>query len=227
MLRPGSWSRPAGGSPVRVGTGVPGSRPRFVVERRRAERGVESLFGGSKRAGRSVKRTLQPRQTHNGGAEPLMSRRRPCPAGPVPGSACRVLPGYGGRHARTVWAGTGETRLPGLRRAKTRLYKPMVKSPGGQRESEGVVVPLIGVQHNAPGGKGPHFDHVSGEGKRQGMAGSARSNYPGGREPAVAGRVPPPVPGMGRASPVNVRELQRKLWAAAKQSAGAAFPRPV
>jgi hypothetical protein len=33
-------------------------------------------------------------------------------------------------------------------------YKPMVKSFGGQWESEGVVVPLIGVQHNASGGKG-------------------------------------------------------------------------
>ena len=56
MLRPGNWTRPAGGSPVRVIAGEPGSRPRFVVERRRAERGVESLFGGSKRAGRSATR---------------------------------------------------------------------------------------------------------------------------------------------------------------------------
>src|SRR5918996_5103869 len=54
MLRPGSWTEPAGGSPVPVGAGAPGSRPRFVVERRRAERGVESLFGGSKHAGRSA-----------------------------------------------------------------------------------------------------------------------------------------------------------------------------
>jgi RNA-directed DNA polymerase len=98
------------------------------------------------------------------------------------------------------------------------VYKPMVKSPGGQRESEGAVVPLIGVQHNAPGGKGPHFDRASGEGKRKGMAGGSRSNSPGGHEPAVAGLVPPPAPGIGWADPVNVRELQRKLWAAAKQS---------
>jgi hypothetical protein len=111
MLRPGSWSRPAGGSPVRVSTGAPGSRPRFAAERRRAERGVESLFGGSEHAGRSVKRTLQPRQIHDGGAEPLMSRRRPCLVGLVPGPAHRVLPGYGGWHVCTVWAGTGETRL--------------------------------------------------------------------------------------------------------------------
>jgi len=94
----------------------------------------------------------------------------------------------------------------------------MVKSPGGQRESEGAVVPVIGVQHNAPGGKGPCFDHASEEGKRQGMAGAARSNYPGGREPAVAGSAPSPAPGSWWADPVNVRELQRRLWAAAKQS---------
>ena len=54
MLRPASWTELAGGSPVPVGTGAPGSRPRFVVETRRAERGVESLFGGSKCAGRSA-----------------------------------------------------------------------------------------------------------------------------------------------------------------------------
>jgi RNA-directed DNA polymerase len=101
---------------------------------------------------------------------------------------------------------------------KDQVYKPMVKAPGGQRESEGAVVPLIGVQDNAPGGKGPHFDHASDEGKRQGMTGTARPNYPGGPSPAVAGGAPPPVPGMVRADPVNVRQLQRKLWAAAKQS---------
>jgi RNA-directed DNA polymerase len=99
----------------------------------------------------------------------------------------------------------------------------MVKAPGGQRESEGAVVPLIGVQHNAPGGKGPHFDHAFREGKRQGMAGASRSNHPGRPEPAVAGLVPPPAPGMVRADLANVRELQRKLWAAAKQSPGRRF----
>jgi RNA-directed DNA polymerase len=84
----------------------------------------------------------------------------------------------------------------------------MVKSSGGQRESEGAVVPVIGVQQNAPGGKGPCFDHAGGEGKREGMAGTARSNHPGGSPPAV----------LKRESTWKVRRLQRKLWAAAKQS---------
>jgi len=91
---------------------------------------------------------------------------------------------------------------------KDRAYKPMVKSPGGQRESEGAVVPGTGVGHNAPGGKGPHFDHAGGEGKREGMAGTARPDSPGGCEPAVLPWV----------STVKVRQLQRKLWAAARQS---------
>jgi RNA-directed DNA polymerase len=56
----------------------------------------------------------------------------------------------------------------------------MVKSAGVQRESDGVVVPVIGVQQNAPGGKGPDFDHASGGGKREGMAGFARSTTPAG-----------------------------------------------
>jgi RNA-directed DNA polymerase len=102
-----------------------------------------------------------------------------------------------------------------LRRARDRSYKPMVKSAGVQRESDGVVVPLIGVQHNAPGGKGPDFGHVGGVGKREGMAGFARSNNPDGSQPVVAVD--------GGPSAVKVRELQRRLWAAAKQSEGRRF----
>lgn len=90
----------------------------------------------------------------------------------------------------------------------------MVKTEGGQRESDGVVVPVIGVEHNTPGGKGPDFDHVCGEGKHEGMTGSVRSNNPGRCEPVV-------LEGVGPSS--KVRELQRKLWAAAKQSEGRRF----
>jgi len=85
----------------------------------------------------------------------------------------------------------------------------MVKAEGVQRESDGVVVPVIGVEHNALGGKGLDFDHASEEGKRQGMTGTARSNNPGRPRPVDVG---------GSAPTGKVRELQRKLWAAAKQS---------
>lgn len=68
-------------------------------------------------------------------------------------------------HARKVWLGTWEARLRSLV-SKDRSDKPMVKRSGAQRESEGVVVVLIGVQNNAPGAKGPCFDHGCGGGKR-------------------------------------------------------------
>ena len=92
---------------------------------------------------------------------------------------------------------------------KDHWYKPMVKTGGGQRESEGAIVPMKGVQHNAPVGKGPRFEHAGYEGKRQGMAGTARSNYPGRDSPVDLNRLPPVT---------GARKLQRKLWAAAKQS---------
>ncbi len=93
----------------------------------------------------------------------------------------------------------------------------MVKVLGAQRESDGVVVPLIGVQHNAPGGKGPDFDHAREVAKREGMTGSCRSNFPG--KPGLVVADDGPLCPSG----VIVRELQRALWAAAKQSEGRRF----
>ena len=111
----------------------------------------------------------------------------------------RVLPGYGGRHAHTAWRETGEARLCSLV-SKDRAHKPVVKSFGAQRESDGVVVPLIAVS-NAAGGKGPDFGHAGNRGTSEGMAGTAQPNSP-----------------WGSPSPEKVRRLQNRLWAAAKQS---------
>lgn len=85
MLRPGSLTSPGGGSPVRVGTGALGSGPQLGGENRWAKRGVATLVGGSKGAGRSITGILQLRQIYNGGGGLLMSRRRPRPADPAPG----------------------------------------------------------------------------------------------------------------------------------------------
>ena len=90
MVRPESWSRPTGESPVRVGTGAPGSRPRFVGETRRAERGRESLFGGSKRAGRSLSESCsldkytrrKPSRSCHGEGHVRQARSGVRPAGP-------------------------------------------------------------------------------------------------------------------------------------------------
>src|SRR5919106_859846 len=161
MLRLGSWIRPAGASPVPVSAGAPGSRPRFVVERRRAERGVESLFGGSKRAGWDcslVRLTIgEPSRSCHGEGHVRQSLFRFGRGGSLRGMETCT-------RARSD-RGTGEARLPGLV-SKDRSYKPSAKSSGGQRESEGVVVVRIGVQHNAPGAKGPCFDRACCGGKR-------------------------------------------------------------
>ena len=116
-----------------------------------------------------------------------------------------------------AWSGTGEARLRSLV-SKDSSYKPMVKSGGAQRESDGAVVPGGGGQPLA--GKGPGFGRVSGAGTRQGMAGFSWPNYPGGLSPAV---LLGGVPAIGPASFGKVRRLQRKLWAAAKQSEGRRF----
>ncbi|HVA07449.1 MAG TPA: group II intron reverse transcriptase/maturase [Acidimicrobiales bacterium] len=80
-----------------------------------------------------------------------------------------------------------------------------MKSSGAQRESDGVVVPVVVNQTTV--GKDPDFGHVGDGSKREGMTGTARSNYPEGRHTA----------------PVRVRQLQNRLWAAAKQSEGRRF----
>jgi RNA-directed DNA polymerase len=81
-----------------------------------------------------------------------------------------------------------------------RAYKPKVKAHGGERESEGVIVPARAVKKNAAGGKGPCFDGASTGGTSEGMVRTAGPNHPGGPEPID-----------------KVRRLQRKLYGAAKR----------
>jgi RNA-directed DNA polymerase len=119
----------------------------------------------------------------------------------------RVPSGYGERHVRKGWVGTGEARLASLV-SKDCRYKPVVKSGRGQRESDGVVVPGRVQSARAPG-KGPGFGHAGDAGKREGMAGTAQPNYPQSQKHVL--------------TPVKVRQLQNRLWATAKQSPGRRF----
>ena len=93
----------------------------------------------------------------------------------------------------------GPSARPGSGHAAS--YKPRVKSSGAQRESEGtIVVPSLATK-NARGAKGPCGGRVDGAGTREGMTGRSGSNPPGGH---------PPID--------KVRQLQRRLWVAAKRS---------
>jgi hypothetical protein len=125
------------------------------------ERGVESLFGGSQRAGCDcslVRLTVgEPSRSCHGEGHVRQSWFRIGCGG--------SLRGIGSCTRARSDRGTRETRLPSLV-SKDRWYKPMAKSSGGQRESVGVVVVMIGVKLKAPGAKDPCFDHARGEGKR-------------------------------------------------------------
>ena len=81
-----------------------------------------------------------------------------------------------------------------------RAYKPSAKAQGGERESEGVVVPTRAVKKNAAGGKGPCGVGATEAGTSEGMARESGPNHPGVREHGD-----------------KVRCLQRKLFVAAKQ----------
>ena len=161
MLRRESCVRPAGGSPVRVSAGAPGSRPQSRGEIPAAERGVESLFGGSKRAGWDcslVRETIgEPSRSCHGEGHVRQSWFRIGCGGSLRGTETCTRARSG--------RGTREARLGSLV-SKDRLYKPMVKSGGVQRESDGVVVVMTGGKVKASVAKGPDFDRVRGEGKR-------------------------------------------------------------
>src|SRR5262249_34037502 len=79
--------------------------------------------------------------------------------------------------------------------------RPSAKGGIAQRKSDGVIVPTMTAPHNAVGGKGHERGRVVEEGKRKGMTGRTGSNSPG-----------------RRLADDHVRQLQRRLWAAAKQS---------
>src|SRR2546422_2499771 len=76
----------------------------------------------------------------------------------------------------------------------------MAKSRRVQRESEGIVVPVMVVTNNATGGKGPWGEGAVDGGTREGMAGKTGPNYPDRRKPID-----------------KVRQLQRRLWSVAKR----------
>jgi retron-type reverse transcriptase len=83
---------------------------------------------------------------------------------------------------------------------KDRPHKPSAKAGGVQRESEGVVVPVMVAKKNAAGGKGPWLESASAGGKGEGMKRGSASNNPDRPKPDE-----------------KVRQLQWKLYGVAKR----------
>ena len=80
-------------------------------------------------------------------------------------------------------------------------YKPTVKARRAQRASEGTVVVTSLATNNARGAKGPCGGHGVSVSTHKGMTGQTGSNHPEGHPPLD-----------------HVRQLQRRLWVAAKRS---------
>jgi RNA-directed DNA polymerase len=114
------------------------------------------------------------------------------------------IAGLGGvEGAARVHGDDRNTRGPSVRPGSGQRgsYKPMAKASAAPRTSEGTVVVTSLATNNARGAKGPCGGHVDRASTRKGMTGRSGSNSPDG---------PPPID--------RVRQLQRRLWVAAKRS---------
>jgi group II intron reverse transcriptase/maturase len=206
---------PAGANPVRVSAAAPGSRPPVRGEIRGAEAGRQE----------PLRREQDPRPQHEVKPAASTEKQWESRAAHVTAKAmsthpvaerCADLSGV--RGAAWDQGDVRNTRDPSAlpRSGSGAPHKPSVKAAAAQRESEGVVVPIrmprvrgireISAQHNAEGGKGPWGDRSVEGSKREGMPGRTGANSP------------------VRPSPNDkVRQLQRRLWVAAKRQPGRRF----
>ncbi len=133
-------------------------------------------------------------------------------AGHVAAKATSAMPQSGGVRVAGLGGVEGAARVHGDERntrgpsappssRQTDAYKPMVKARGVQRASEGTVVVRRLATNNASGAKGPCDGHGVSVSTRKGMTGRTGSNHPEGPTPLD-----------------HVRQLQRRLWVAAKRS---------
>ena len=173
----------AGGSPVPVGVGAPGSRPWVVGGDPFARAGCRKPvrrrlpFCGEQARGPQLEVKPAASSQLQSGSRAAHVTVKAMPAMLVP----KRVVGSGGvwgvaRVHRGVRNTGGPSWLPLSRRGGS--YKFRTKSGAAERESEGIVVPVMAVWHNAAGGKGPCGGWVVDGGKREGMAGLTGPNYP-------------------------------------------------
>jgi len=195
---------PAGESPARVIAGEPGSRPppeaqKPTGEAWRRKPSAAKAAGGEQQRG--PQHEVKPAASSQKQSE---SRAEHVPAKAMQSAGkSGYAPSLGGvwgaaRAEGAVW----NTRDPSAQptSGKDRPYKPSAKTGGAQRESEGDVVPTRAVKKNAAGGKDPWGGGASAGGKGEGMGRRTGPNYPVRPKPDE-----------------KVRQLQRKLYVAAKQ----------
>jgi RNA-directed DNA polymerase len=196
----------AGESPVSVSAGAPSSRPAAEGETPTAEAGYRKR--ASQRELISEEQVRGP-QLH---VKPAAStdKQSESRAGHFTAKATstsrapeRDVDLGGVRGAARVQGSSRNTRDPSAQPSSWLgdANRPSAKGVIAQRKSDGVIVPTRTALHNAVGGKGHERGHVVDEDKREGMTGRTGSNHPD-----------------LRLETDKVRQLQRRLCAAAKQS---------
>jgi RNA-directed DNA polymerase len=200
-------SSPTGASPVSVSAGAPSSRPQARDESRVAQAGCqeplrrEPVRGPQHHVKPAASSDLQPER--RAGHFAAKTRSVALQSGDV---RARELGGVGG--AARGHGDERNTRGPSAQpeSGPRDSYKPPAKASAAQRESEGTVVVRRSATNNADGAKGPCGGKVGSASTRQGMTGTTGSNHPGGH-PSID----------------HVRQLQRRLWSAAKRQPGRRF----
>src|SRR5712691_1760935 len=200
-------SSPAGVSPASVSAGAPSSRPQARDESRVAQAGCqeplrrEPARGPQQQVKPAASSDLQPESRADHVAAKAI------PTALQSGDVHAV--GLGGvKGAARVHGAERNTRGPSARPLSRQRssHKPTVKASAAQRASEGTVVVRKPVTNNTGGAKGPCGGNVGRASTREGMTGSTGSNHPEGRK-----------------SLDKVRQLQRRLWRAAKRQPGRRF----
>ena len=196
--------QPTGESPVSVSAEAPSSRPTVSGEIQRLRLGDKSARVSDELFSAEQVRGPQHQVKLAASSEEQSESR----AGHVTAKAIsaslvseRDVELGGVRSAARVQGRSRNTRDPSvpLSSQQSAPHKPKAKAGVAQRKSDGVIVPTKIATKNAIRGKGLGGGHVDEEGKREGMA--ARPNSPARHKPSD-----------------KVRELQRRLWVAAKQS---------
>ena len=193
-------SSPAGASPVSVSAGAPSSRPQASAERLVAEAGCQKPL--RREPVRGPQPHVKPAASTNLQSESRAAHVTAKAMSPTPQSGGVGAGGLGGvMGAARVHGDERNTRGPSARPAsgQRNSYKPMAKTSAAQRASEGTVVVPSLATNNARGAKGPCGGQVGRASTRKGMTGRTGSNHPDGH---------PPID--------HVRQLQRRLWVAAK-----------
>jgi hypothetical protein len=184
-------SSPTGGSPVSVSAGAPSSRPQIPIERSVVRAGCQEPLRREPARGpqHQVKAAASTHSQSESRVDHVATKAMSAVS--QSGDHAAGLGGVWG--AARVHGEERNTRGPSARPPSgyRPSYKPMAKSGGAQRESEGIVVLRIAVTNNTAGGKGPCFGPARNEGTCQGMAGTTGPNSLGAPARAANAQQPP------------------------------------